>query len=56
MSKYEEEFIIWGRSLEIAVIFDLCDDEKISNNQIKTYENLSANYKGYFDSIKAKIY
>ncbi len=60
MSKYEdefkEEFIIWGRSLELDVVFDLCDDEEISENQIKTYEDLKANYKEYFDNVKTEIY
>ncbi len=60
MSKYEdefkEEFIIWGRSLELDVVFDLCDDEEISENQIKTYEDFKANYKEYFDSVKTEIY
>ena len=60
MSKYEdefkEEFMIWGRKLELDVVFYLYEGEEISEHQIKTYEDLKVNYIKYFDSVKDEIY
>lgn len=54
--EFKEEFIIWGRKLELDVIFYLYEGEQISGHQINTYEDLKVNYIKYFDSVKDEIY
>jgi len=60
MSKYKdefkEEFTVWGRKLELDVIFHLYKGEEMSEHQIRTYEDLKANHVKYFDSVKDEIY
>jgi hypothetical protein len=55
-NEFKEEFIVWGRSFELLVTFDVYDDEEVSEHQIKTYEDLKVNYVEYFDSVKDEIY
>lgn len=54
--EFKEEFVVWGRSFELLVTFDVCDDEEVSEHQIRTYEDLKVNYIQYFDSAKDEIY
>lgn len=49
------KFNIWGRELDIKVVYDCYDNEEVIDNQIKAYEEFVKNSENIFEEVYKKL-